>query len=113
MIALPPETPAWAGVFIDAIHPASLICAIVFPIFRLMVLKWNKQAVSTGMWIEAGASGLSFPSFIALPLSLMTPVIRTQLDGHVLALAGGIGIIYSIASIIKVEREEARSSQFG
>ena len=113
MIAVPPGTPAWAGVFIDAIHPASLICAILFPLLRLLVLKWNRLPVSTGMWIEAGAAGLSFPSFIALPLSIMTPVIRTQLDGHVLALAGGIGIIYSIASIIKVEREEARSSQYG
>ena len=113
MIVLPPETPAWAGVFINAIHPASLICAIVFPLLRLLVLKWHRLAVSTGMWIEAGAAGLSFPSFIALPLSIMTPVIRTHLDGHVLALAGGIGIIYSIASLVKIEREESRSSQFG
>jgi hypothetical protein len=110
--AVASTTPAWAGVFIGWIAPSSLVCAVAFPLVRLFVLKWNSLSTSTGMWIESGASGLSFPSFVALSVSLVEPTVRTHLEGHVLALAGGIGVIYTIASLFRVEREESRNSWY-
>lgn len=112
MTVVLPETPAWAGVFASWIHPASLICAFVFPMLRACVLKMNRLPLTTGMWVEAFASGLSLPSFVALTLSIVAPSIRTHLDGHVLALAGAIGVIYTMAGLVKVEREEFGQSRF-
>lgn len=93
----------WAPVFVDWMHPAAIIFAILLPLIRAVVLKFRGQTpcFQTSLVAHDVASGFVFPSFLALALSGLSKEIAANANGHAVELAGAMGIVYTLAGIFK------------
>jgi hypothetical protein len=93
----------WAQLFVDWMHPLALICAVLFPILRSIIrfLKKLTPCFQTSYVVHDAASGFTIPSFLALVLSGLSPEIMSHVEGHAAALAGTMGIVYTIGGILK------------
>lgn len=93
----------WAPVFVEWMHPGAIICAILLPLVRALVLKvrGHGPCFQTALFAHDMASGFVFPSFLALALSGLSPEIAKSATGHAVELAGALGIVYTLAAIFK------------
>jgi hypothetical protein len=93
----------WAPVFVDWMHPAAIICAVLLPLIRAVVLKarGHGPCFQTPLVAHDVASGFVFPSFLALALSGLSKDIAANANGHAVELAGAMGIVYTLAGIFK------------
>jgi predicted Na+-dependent transporter len=98
--------PNWAALFVEWLHPAAIIFAIVFPLVRAVVrrITGTRPAFTHSNAIQDVAHGLVFPTFLALVLNPMIPNIMQKLDSHALQLAGVIAILTVIKEIMKPDR---------
>lgn len=115
MTVVPVQTPAWAGVFIEWMHFAALVCAIALPLLRGVIRKINGHlpCFQTSFVIHDIASGLTLPSFFALALTGISPQLASHVEGHAAILAGLMGIAYTLANIIKGHGDEKRADANG
>jgi hypothetical protein len=93
----------WAPIFVDWMHALSLICAIILPLLRALVLKIKRHSPCFNASFVAHdvASGFVFPSFLALTLSGLSTEIAQHANGHAVELAGAMGIVYTLSGIFK------------
>lgn len=93
----------WASLFVEWMHPSALICAVIFPLLRSIIRRFKslEPCFQTSYVVHDAASGFTIPSFLALVLSGLSPDIMSHVDGHAAALAGTMGIVYTIGGIFK------------
>lgn len=93
----------WAPVFVEWMHPAALIFALLLPNVRAVALKLKGHGpcYQTSLVAHDVASGFVFPSFLALALSGLSQEIAKSATGHAVELAGAMGIVYTMAGIFK------------
>lgn len=94
--------PEWAGAFVEALHPASIFCALTLPCVRAGIRKvrGRDKAFVRDQATHDAFSGLALPGFVALAISPMIPDVMKLLEGHNLQLAGILGVIFTIAQVL-------------
>lgn len=103
-MAAPLGTPAgWAGVFVEWMHVGSIVLAILVPVVHAAARRFqgHRPCFEVGVVIHDAASGLTLPSFAALTLSAVSPSLSAHVEGHAAALAGLMGIVYTLGSVLK------------
>jgi hypothetical protein len=92
----------WSGLFVEWMHPSAIILAVLFPVIRAVIRK-NKNftpCFSAHYVVHDAASGFTVPSFFALIFSSLSPNILPHVDGHSVALAGIMGVVYTVGGIL-------------
>jgi hypothetical protein len=99
----PAALAGWAGVFIEWMHPASIFLATGLPLVHAGVrrLTGQRPCFRSSYVMHDVASGFALPSFAALALSGWSPALASHVDNHAAALAGAMGIVYTIANIVQ------------
>jgi hypothetical protein len=103
MIGASAATPAgWSGLFIEWMHPAAIGFAILFPLIRGAIRRQKSLApcFNAHSVVHDAASGFTIPSFFALIFSSLSPNIMPFVDGHSAALAGIMGVVYTLGGIL-------------
>ncbi len=105
----------WAAAFIDWMHPAALVFAVVLPLARAAIRKRQGQSpcFHTSYVVHDIASGLTVPSFMALAISGVSPEVAKHVEGHAAQLAGCMGLVYTIAAIFKGHPEHVGTNGNG
>ena len=86
----------------ESIHVASVLLAFLFIFLRPSIRKYRGR---NPVWLKAHVvhdyvSGLTLPTFFAMICSLIQANIITQLAPHILAVAGGIGILTVLLEVV-------------
>jgi hypothetical protein len=81
---------------------SSLILGVVLPLSRIALrfLRGIEPYYSSKNSVHDATAGLTLPFFCGLVLSLIWPDILLKMDRHVLAVAGMLGVIYTLSDLV-------------
>jgi hypothetical protein len=104
--------PGWVTLFAEWLHPIALTLCAALPFVRASVRRYReiRPCFTRRNAMHDGASGVTFPHFIALILMPLYPGILTQIEHHAFVLAGLMGIIYTVADLAEagpINRQES------
>lgn len=92
--------PWWATLLIDWHTPAAYICAIVFPVWRWIRLKYAQRKIDRSTFIHQAATGFVLPSFVMLCGSYGYNDLADHIAPHEMGIAGLFAVIISLGELI-------------